>query len=278
MLLLATSQRGDSSFAANDLGTPTAVAVDANGVEEPTTVALARFGVTHQVTAFIRRVSVPPAVFHVRDEWVYRGSNGVTSGGQFALPAGYTESSDPVLVASARGQVYAVGRVMNRDAVDNSSTNPASIRVWQSGDGGATFPGTGSEVDMLPAGATRTVDKPWIAVSPGGTVYVAWVRADLTGNGQSQILFRRSRTGVAKAHVCCGRSATWDDVVAVSTPGDVTGPQIVIDSAGFVSVKPHAGQVNVMFCADQRRRTAHASADVRRHRAAAMVGQLKPRI
>ncbi len=239
LLLLSTPLRGDTaapSVRANDLGTPTAVAVDANGVEEPTTVALSRFGVTHQVTAFIRRVSVPPAVFHVRDEWVYRGSNGATGGGQFALPTGYTESSDRVLVASGSGQVYAVGRVMNRDAVDNSSTNPASIRVWQSGDGGATFPGTGSEVDMLPAGATRTVDKPWIAVSPGGTVYVAWVRVDLRGNGQSQIVFRRSRNGVARAHVCCGRSATWDDVVAVSPPGDVTGPQIVIDSAGFVSV------------------------------------------
>ena len=109
VLLLAISFRGDTearSVRANDRGTPTEVAIDANGVEEPATIALSRFGVTHQVTAFIRRVSVPPAVFHVRDEWVYRGSNGVTGSGQFALPGGYTDSSDPVLVASGSGQVY----------------------------------------------------------------------------------------------------------------------------------------------------------------------------
>ena len=241
VLLLATEFRGDTearSVRANDLGTPTEVAIDANGVEEPATIALSRFGVTGQVTAFVRRVSVPrpPAVFHVRDEWVYRGSDGVTGGGQFALSSDYTDSSDPVLIASANGQVYAMGRVMNRDAGNNNSTNPASIRVWPSADGGASFPGTGSEVDMLPAGATRTVDKPWIAVSPEGIVYAAWVRADLTGNGQSQIMFRRSGNGVARAHICCGRPATWDALVAVSTPGDVTGPQIVIDNAGFVYV------------------------------------------
>src|SRR5258708_32275332 len=42
--------------------------------------------------------------------------------------------------------------------------------------------------------------------------------------------------GVGRGRMCCGRLATWDDIVAVSTPGDVTGPQIVIDNAGFVYV------------------------------------------
>jgi predicted RecA/RadA family phage recombinase len=221
-------------------GSPNAVASDVNGVEEPSTVALSRGGVTHQVTAFIRRVSVPPAVFHVRDEWAYRGSNGAAATGRFALPGGYTESSDPVLAVNGGGEpggaVYAAGRVMNRDASNDSSTNPASIRVWVSTDGGASFPGMGAQVDMMPAGATRTVDKPWLTVSSDGIVYVAWVRVDLTGGGQSQIVLRRSRNGVVKSHICCGGPLTWDNSVAVSTPGDVTGPQIVVDTAGFVSV------------------------------------------
>src|SRR5580765_3650763 len=160
---------------------PVSVASDVHGVEEPSTVALRRGGVTHQVTAFIRRVSVPPAVFHVRDEWVYRGSNGAMATGRFALPGGYTESSDPVLAVNGAGgepggAVYAAGRVMNREASNDSSTNPASIRVWVSTDGGASFPGTGSQVDMMPGGSTRTIDKPWLTVSPDGIVYVAWVR------------------------------------------------------------------------------------------------------
>jgi len=82
-------------------GVPVPVAEDVNGVEEPSTVALRMSGVTHQVTAFIRRISVPPAVFHVRDEWASRDSNGLTYAGQFALPDGYTDSSDPVLAKGA---------------------------------------------------------------------------------------------------------------------------------------------------------------------------------
>ena len=115
-------------YGAADGGAPAAVATDVNGVEEPSTVALRRDGVTHQVTAFIRRVSVPPAVFHVRDEWSYRNSDGATATGRFALPGGYTESSDPVLATSGdhATTVYAAGRVMNRDPGNNASTNPAS--------------------------------------------------------------------------------------------------------------------------------------------------------
>jgi predicted RecA/RadA family phage recombinase len=89
---------------------------------------------------------------------------------------------------------------------------------------------------MQPAGATRTVDKPWLTVSPDGIVYAAWVRVDLTGGGQSQIMLRRSRNGVVKSHICCGGPLTWDGSVLVSPPGDVTAPQIVVDAVGFVYV------------------------------------------
>jgi len=65
---------------------------------------------------------------------------------------------------------------------------------------------------------------------------VAWVRVDLTGGGQSQIMLRRSRNGVVKSHICCGGPLTWDGIVAVSPPGNVTGAQIVVDAAGFVYV------------------------------------------
>lgn len=196
------------------------VAIDPNGVQEPTAAG--------DVTAFIRIVSLPPDGFHVRDEWAHGDAHGA-----FALPDGYTESSDPVL--AQRGQtIYAVGRVMNRNPQDNSSMNPASIRVWQSLDGGASWPGTG--VDAEPAGSPHTVDKPWIAVGPDGSVYVAWVRVDLTGGGRSQILLRRSRNGVVRSHLCCNRLMTWDDAVAIGPPGDVTAPQIVFDDRGFVYV------------------------------------------
>src|SRR5436190_530262 len=79
---------------------PSVVAADILGVEEPSTVALGKAGLTHQVTAFIRRVSVPPALFQVRDEWSYRGSDGTTAAGRFAIPPGFTDSSDPVLAVS----------------------------------------------------------------------------------------------------------------------------------------------------------------------------------
>lgn len=199
-----------------------AVLIVADDANEPTTAG--------NVTAFIRIVSLPPDGFHVRDEW----SNG-TAHGAFALPDGYTESSDPVL--AQRGQtMYAVGRVMNRNPQDNSSMNPASIRVWQSLDGGASWPGIGTPVDAEPAGSTYTVDKPWMAVAPDGSVYVAWVRVDLTGGGHSQILLRRSRNGVVRSHLCCNRLMTWDDPVPIGPPGNVTAPQIVFDDRGFVYV------------------------------------------
>src|SRR5256885_5795376 len=71
-------------------GEPAVVAEDAYGVQEPATAGSG-------LTAFIRTVSLPPDVFHVRDEWSYRDDQGVTSRGAFPLPNGYTESSDPVL-------------------------------------------------------------------------------------------------------------------------------------------------------------------------------------
>ncbi len=240
-VVLPARDTGSSSFAREQgegIDAPATVATDVNGVEEPTTAALRKGGVTHQVTAFIRRVSVPPEVFHVRVEWSYRGSDGARAAGRFELPSGYTDSSDPVLATGGdhATTIYAVGRVMNRDPGNDISINPASIRVWQSLDGGASFPGTGSQVDMQPAGSSLTVDKPWITISSDGIVYVAWVRLDLTGGGQSRILFRRSRNGVTKSHICCGGPPAWDAPLAVSPPSDVTGPQIVVDAAGFVYV------------------------------------------
>lgn len=239
-VILVEGRGASSPIHGEDGGTPSVVASDVNGVEEPSTVTLGKSGLTHQVTAFIRRVSVPPEVFQVRDEWSYLGSDGARATGRFAVPVGYTDSSDPVLAVSGgsgdhAGTVYAVGRVMNREG-GGTSTNPASIRVWQSADGGASFPGTGSQVDMLPAGAAQTVDKPWLTVSADGIVYVAWVRLDLTGGSQSRILLRRSRNAVSKSHICCGGLLAWDESVTVSPPADVTGPQIVVDGAGFVYV------------------------------------------
>jgi len=227
--------------------TPAIVATDPRGVEEPVIISSSKSGVTHTVTAFIQRVVEEPGVaFRVRDAWVYRNSSGATSSGLLSLPAQYTDSSDPVLAHNgtpsgiAPGRTYLVGRAMNRAAAPDLSTiNPTSIRVWMSVNGGASWIGHGAEVDAIASG-TRILDKPWIAVSETGPttgyVYVSWVRVDMTGGGQSELMFRRSRNGISKAHAACCFPPTWDRAVRVTELGRVQGPLIVTDSAGYVYV------------------------------------------
>ncbi|HYC61841.1 MAG TPA: hypothetical protein VEK79_19975 [Thermoanaerobaculia bacterium] len=232
---------------AASLLTPTTVASDPHGVEEPVIISMAKSEVTHTVTAFIRRVVEQPGVaFNVRNAWTYLNSNGATSSGLLSLPAQYTDSSDPVLAHNgtargvAPGRTYLVGRAMNRAAApDLAPVNPTSIRVWMSVNGGASWIGNGAEVDAIASG-TRTLDKPWIAVSETGPttgyVYVSWVRVDMTGGGQSELMFRRSRNGISKAHAVCCFPPTWDRAVRVTELGRVQGPQIVTDNAGYVYV------------------------------------------
>ena len=226
----------------------TTVATDPRGVEEPVIINLVKYGATHTLTSFIRRITETPRVeFNVRNEWSYRDSTGVTSGGLMPLPAGYTDSADPVLAHNGTTggisplNTYAVGLALNREPAPSlGPANPSSIRVWISVNGGYSWTGTGSEVDVIPSGTALTLDKPWITVSEvggwTGYVFVSWVRYDTTGANQNQLMFRRSRNGVSKPHVCCGYPTTWDNFVQVTDTGFVQGPQIVVDNAGYVYV------------------------------------------
>lgn len=218
----------------------TTVATDPVGVEEPVIINLVKSGLNHTLTAFIRRIGTST----VRNEWSYRASNGAISGGTVPLPAGYTDSADPVLAhngtAGGVGPLitYMTGLTLNR--AGNDPANPTSIRVWQSVNGGSSWTGSGSEVDVIATGTTRALDKPWIAVSETGSttgfVYVSWVRLDTSGAAQNELMFRRSRNGVSKPHAVCCYPPTWDSAVRVTDLGLVQGPQIVIDNAGYVYV------------------------------------------
>jgi hypothetical protein len=223
------------------------VATDSRGVEEPVVISLLQSGRTHTVTAFIRRLAEEPDVaFNVRDSWVYHGSDGGMTTGVFTLPPAYTNSSDPVLAHNgttggvAPQRTYLVGRALNRGpAPALAAVNPTSIRVWMSVNGGASWTDYGSEVDSM-AGGNQTVDKPWIAVSQvgktAGYVYVSWIRLDMTNRGGNELMFRRSRNGVSRAHAVCCFPPTWDAPIRVTDVGRVQGPQIVVDNAGYVYI------------------------------------------
>jgi hypothetical protein len=224
------------------------VASGVGGVVEPTTISLSRFGGTSTCTAYIRIVNPNVPGFNTRIQYSFVDSFNTSSSGTLTLPPGYTDTSDPVMAHNAATSgvnplaTYMVGQTRNRSS-DSSVINPTSVRVWQSGDGGFSWSDFGSEVDAIPAGTTgQIVDKPWIAVSqaPGslGYVYVAWIRVDQTSGSshQSQLLFRRSRNGVLKPHVCCGRAGTWDAKTSIGGLGNWQGPQIVEDSLGYVYV------------------------------------------
>jgi hypothetical protein len=226
----------------------TTVANDPLGVEEPVIINLVRLGLTHTLTTFIRRVVEQPQVaFTVQNYWSYRDSIGTTSAGALPLPAGYTDSADPVLAHNgttggvAPERTYMAGLALNRaPAPGLGPANPTSIRVWMSVNGGSSWVSSGAEVDVIASGTARTLDKPWIAVSETGTttgfVYVAWVRVDATSAGQNELMFRRSRNGISKPHAVCCYPPTWDAALRVTDLGRVHGPQIVIDNAGYVYV------------------------------------------
>jgi len=226
----------------------TTVATDIRGVEEPVIINLVKLGATHTLTGFIRRLQEESGVaFQVRNEWSYRSSDGVTSGGLLPLPAGYTDSADPVFAHNgttggvAPERTYMAGLTLNRAGPPNfPSANPTSIRVWTSVNGGSSWTSSGSEVDVIASGTTSTLDKPWIAVSETGSttgfVYVAWVRFDTSGAGLNELMFRRSRNGISKAHAVCCFPPTWDSSVRITELGRVQGPQIVVDSSGFVYI------------------------------------------
>jgi hypothetical protein len=226
----------------------TTVATDIRGVEEPVIINLVRYGATHTLTGFIRRLQEDPGVaFQVRNEWSYRSTDGVTSGGLMPLPAGYTDSADPVLAHNgttggiAPERTYMAGLALNRGGPPNfPGANPTSIRVWISVNGGSSWTSSGSEVDVIASSTTSTLDKPWIAVSETGSttgfVYVAWVRFDTSGAGLNELMFRRSRNGISKAHAVCCYPPTWDSSVRITELGRVQGPQIVIDNSGFVYI------------------------------------------
>jgi hypothetical protein len=223
----------------------TTVATDSLGVEEPVIINLVKSGLTHTLTTFIRRLEEQSNAFTVRNEWSYRASDGTISSGLLPLPAGYTNSADPVLAHNGTtggigpGITYMAGLAMNR-ASNLDAANPSSIRVWISVNGGFAWTGVGSEVDLIASGTTVALDKPWIAVSETGSttgyVYVSWVRSDQTTAHQNQLMFRRSRNGVSKPHAVCCYPPTWDSAVPVTSTGYVHGPQIVIDSAEYVYV------------------------------------------
>lgn len=237
--------RFSAKQAAVDVAIP--VATDPRGVEEPVILTLDQGGRTHTLTVFIRRIVEQVGVaFTVQNHWSYRDSDGVTGGGAIPLPAAYTDSTDPVLAHNgttrgvAPGRTYLAGLTRNRGpAPALAVVNPTSVRVWTSVDGGASWTGSGSEVDAIASGTT-ILDKPWIAVSETGPttghVYVSWIRLDTSNPGQSELMFRRSRNGISKAHAICCFPPTWDESVRVTERGRVQGPQIVIDNAGYVYV------------------------------------------
>lgn len=222
-------------------------AVVAEGrVLEPSTVLMQRAETTASCTAYIRIVNPAVPGFNTRIQFDYAGTSGAKCSGTIPIPTENTDSSDPVLAlgASADGvnpfPTYLAGITRNRDR-DSTPVNPSSIRIWQSGDGGFSWNGTGSVVDSLPANVTdQILDKPALAVAQAskfiGYVYVAWIHVDRPRGAihDSKVMFRRSRNGVLKPHVCCGGPQTWDDMTQAGDTGNWQGPQIVEDGQGYV--------------------------------------------
>jgi hypothetical protein len=215
-------------------------------VLEPTAVATQRAGVTASCTVYIRIVNPSVPGFNTRIEFAYADSSGANRSGTIPIPLENSDSSDPVLAInrSARGPnpsaTYLAGLTRNRDT-DSVQVNPSSVRIWQSPDGGFSWTGTGSVVDSIPASVTdQILDKPALSVARtpkfSGYVYVAWIRVDhpRSASHASKVMFRRSRNGVLKSHVCCGGPQAWDDMTQAGDAGNWQGPQIVEDGQGYV--------------------------------------------
>lgn len=243
--------------------TPVEMTVNPDYALEPTTGSLVSGGLYYRTTAYIHvdRTIDPfyqELTSYVDRIRVWHQQEGSTAWNyQLGMPTGYTNSVDPVIGANttsagvAPGRLYLAGLAMNRGGSTQSfqATNPSSIRVWVSDNQGSYFSSNGSEVDLIQAGTTTTLDKPWLTVSSEsstlGYVYVAWTVADISGQepNNSQIRFRRSRNGVsARSRLVCHPSgspcenvATWDAPVTVAA-GEVQAAQIVVDGQGYVYV------------------------------------------
>lgn len=170
------------------------------------------------------------------------------------MPAGYTDSGDPVLAenpqtyGSAPDRTFIAGLTFNRD-LSGHGVGPSSVRVW--GADNADFPysppndawsATGSEVASRPAFTTDQqlmLDKPWMDVSwytsTQGYAYVVYTEENLLNRLMDRILFKESPTGVSPrcrpAGGGCGDAWSAEYVVAGGTGNSYVGePQVVVNS------------------------------------------------
>ncbi len=241
-----------SSFpatAALTSGTPVSLASDNHEDIEPALISQVRSsGLTHNISVYMK--------FHLQ-AWLANStlvssvakSNGTISVSNIpATSGGYDRYADPVLAkydAGTNQPVYLTGVAKDDDNPnDFTDRTKTAVPFWASTDGGVTWAARTTvalELGRDPFGSPTAeyflLDKPAIAVSSNGTIYVAYVRL----NGDSpyaQIMISSSTDG----------GWNWStpvQVAAATRPHPETGnavpshnqaPQVMVDSNGDVYV------------------------------------------
>jgi hypothetical protein len=133
--------------------------------------------------------------------------------GPLPLPPGYHRGDDV-----SAGFTGRIGLVAAEAYADNGGS---SVFVWRSTDGGRHF-STPTNVFTAPAG-TRNTDHPWLAVTPGGTIAIAW-------NLNNDLLFSRST----------------DTGVTFSTPRRISAPDDVSPNLAVLAPGPNQ-QISIMY-------------------------------
>lgn len=200
---------------------------------EPTVLTQMRSGAEHQVGVWMEftnnGTSNPPTRFKYQH---FTGGN--ATGGSLSLLTGYSGGyADPMMADNKSGvspaqRIYATGITHN----GHTSLSNAIVR-WYSDNGGNSWSSASAiaaHTGTLASPAAYFMDKPTVAVSPGGTsggyVYVAYSRRDAS-NGQWQIV----------VHVSTNGGSSWNGPFAVNAASNIfsTG-QILTDSNGDVYV------------------------------------------
>lgn len=194
---------------------------------EPTVMTQVRSGVEHQAAVWM---SFATAESPSRLKYNHYANGNATLGTLPFLPGYEGPYADPILAqnessAAPLQRMYLVG-VTHTGAF----TTPNAIVRWYSDDGGQSWSAAGAVVEYTEPLVSHWVDKPTVAVSPGGAsagyVYVLHTTMS-NSSGFNQLMLSVSMDG----------GATWSGPHAVNNP-TIARPlgQVVVDSNGDVYV------------------------------------------